>query len=119
MRKCNICGVDFDGMGNNPYPICAKEDYQSRCCDECNEKYVITARILKSHGIERPIKENDLVVVFYSKNSERPIDTMLETGKMLAGEATDNEGLPDNCWEGSWGSFLLDEKEDSFIIIEQ
>ena len=119
MRRCNICGIDIDDMGNNPWPICLEEDNRSRCCNECNEKYVIPARMIQVRGVKRPIKENDLVVIFYSKNSENPINTMLETGKMLAGEATDNEALPDGCWEGTWGNFLLDETEDSFTIIEQ
>ena len=37
------------GFGNSTKPIYYKEDgEQYRCCDECNEKYVITARKDKS-----------------------------------------------------------------------
>lgn len=45
---CCICGKEFDGYGNNPYPY--KED--GICCKECNMKYVIPARIkrLKSES---------------------------------------------------------------------
>ena len=39
---CVICGKEFEGWGNNPYPV--KEE--GRCCDECNETKVIPARIL-------------------------------------------------------------------------
>ena len=45
--RCSICGQDFSGYGNNPYPLCAKDDYESRCCDDCNAIYVIPARLEK------------------------------------------------------------------------
>ena len=38
---CCICGEEFDGYGNNPAPV--KED--GRCCDACNRKFVIPARL--------------------------------------------------------------------------
>lgn len=38
---CCICGKEFEGYGNNPAP------YKNTgvCCDECNARYVIPARI--------------------------------------------------------------------------
>ncbi len=42
--KCCICGNEFVGFGNNPYPLCHKDDYESRCCDEC-DNLVINARM--------------------------------------------------------------------------
>ena len=43
---CCICGKEFEGYGNNPWPIgwdiYSEED---RCCDECNFTEVIPARI--------------------------------------------------------------------------
>lgn len=39
--KCCICGKEFEGYGNNPYPV----KYGGRCCDECNTKIVIPARM--------------------------------------------------------------------------
>ena len=39
---CCICGEEFKGFGNNPYPLVKEEG--ARCCDECNDK-VIEARI--------------------------------------------------------------------------
>ena len=49
---CCICGKKFVGWGNNPYPLCDKEDYESRCCDACNDNHVVPARlaILVSRG---------------------------------------------------------------------
>ena len=42
--KCCICGKKITGWGHNPYPVIRDEN--ARCCDECNSKYVIRARIL-------------------------------------------------------------------------
>lgn len=39
---CCICGKEFEGFGNNPYPL--STDEKARCCDTCND-YVIAARI--------------------------------------------------------------------------
>lgn len=38
---CCICGEPIEGYGNNPYPV--KEE--GRCCDACNIKFVIPARL--------------------------------------------------------------------------
>ena len=43
-KKCCICGRPFTGYGNNPYPIVSEEG--ARCCDECNVKAVIPARLI-------------------------------------------------------------------------
>lgn len=40
-KICCICGKEFEGWGNNPYPV--KEE--GECCDECNFMYVLPARI--------------------------------------------------------------------------
>jgi hypothetical protein len=47
---CCICGRKTYGYGNNPYPLCDIDDYESKCCDECNNTYVIPARIMKIYG---------------------------------------------------------------------
>ena len=54
MKKCCFCGKEFKGFGNSTWPIypdaihCEEgkpNGEQMRCCDECDQKYVITARI--------------------------------------------------------------------------
>jgi len=40
---CCICGEEFEGFGNNPYPV--NKDENARCCDICNDTVVIPARI--------------------------------------------------------------------------
>ena len=47
--KCCICGCEIEHsyiknyFGNNPWPISINDE--DRCCDNCNEIYVIPARI--------------------------------------------------------------------------
>ena len=40
-EKCVLCGKEIKGHGNNPAPV--KDS--GRCCDDCNKKVVIPARI--------------------------------------------------------------------------
>lgn len=40
-KVCCICGKEFTGWGNNPYPI--KED--GECCRVCNSSVVLPRRI--------------------------------------------------------------------------
>ena len=41
---CCLCGEDFEGYGNNPYPLPMKNE-DDRCCDECNYDKVIPERL--------------------------------------------------------------------------
>ena len=44
--KCCICGKEIDEVhSNNPYPYMT----EGRCCNECNEKHVIPARMADIH----------------------------------------------------------------------
>lgn len=40
-ESCVICGEEIDGYGNNPAPVVE----EGRCCDSCNIKFVIPARL--------------------------------------------------------------------------
>ena len=40
-KVCCICGREFTGWSNNPWPV--KED--GECCDECNMMHVLPARL--------------------------------------------------------------------------
>lgn len=40
---CVTCGGRFRGWGNNPDPIV--DTTTRRCCDACNSRYVIPARL--------------------------------------------------------------------------
>lgn len=42
MKKiCCICGEEFIGYGNNPWPVAE----EGECCDQCNSDSVIPARL--------------------------------------------------------------------------
>lgn len=41
--NCCICHKDFEGYGNNPYPYVKQKD--ARCCNNCNNTYVIPLRM--------------------------------------------------------------------------
>ena len=43
VKICCICGREYTGWGNNPWPIVNEEGAQ--CCDECNSTYVLMARM--------------------------------------------------------------------------
>lgn len=44
---CCLCGEEHEGFGNNPYPLYEEDDFEARCCDDCNTKLVIPARLGK------------------------------------------------------------------------
>lgn len=48
-KVCCICGKEYEGWGNNPYPV--KEN--GECCRECNMTQVIPARVrlIRNHKI--------------------------------------------------------------------
>ena len=55
LKKCCICGKVYVGWGNNPSPIDDEEEH--RCCDACNNRYVIPARILELYGRKEIVQE--------------------------------------------------------------
>lgn len=52
--KCSICGNEIKGHGHNPCPLQDSEGkfltIEDRCCDKCNESYVIPARFAQLTG---------------------------------------------------------------------
>jgi hypothetical protein len=44
--KCSLCGREEIGYGHNPEPIKPADE---RCCDICNDQFVIPARGLMAH----------------------------------------------------------------------
>ena len=43
MQRCCICNHPLRDFGNDPWPVVKWEG--ARCCDYCNEKHVIPARL--------------------------------------------------------------------------
>lgn len=46
-KKCCLCGKMFKEWGNNPAPLADSKD---SCCDDCNLKKVIPARLKKFYS---------------------------------------------------------------------
>lgn len=121
--KCCICDKEISDYGNNPYPLCEKEDTQSRCCDECNSNYVIRARIMLQQAKNIELKnseEPELVIIFYSSESDQPIKTLLSTGKFLAGYTDSDDGYEEaKKVYGTWGNFPINIETDSYMVVEK
>lgn len=47
MKTCSICGSKFDEFGNNPQPFDGET-----CCNDCDDRFVIPARILLGRGMD-------------------------------------------------------------------
>ena len=43
--KCCICGKSFYGNGNNAYPL--MRNRENKCCNECNNDYIIPLRMIE------------------------------------------------------------------------
>ena len=54
MKRCCICGKEFEGWGNNPWPVKSSGE----CCDTCNYEVVLPARI---RGLEKSISKKDSI----------------------------------------------------------
>ena len=52
-HKCILCGKEFDGWGNNAWPI-----KDGICCDECNAEKVIPARLAQLYKNKSKLKED-------------------------------------------------------------
>ncbi len=52
-QYCSICGKEFEGYGNNAYPI-----NDGRCCDDCNVSIVVPRRI-QDYANKQNLKESE------------------------------------------------------------
>ena len=68
--QCCICGCEFTGFGNNPFPL----SNDGRCCDECNGK-VIEVRMGETTGQIKRRAFKDLLDEFYNGKTENGLYT--------------------------------------------
>ena len=115
MNRCIICGTPVGNYGNNPYPLCDINDTEHKCCDLCNIQFVIPARLIYTD--EEPVV-NDGIIIFNSKNSEEPLESMRQREKYLRGTIESVEVDPYNrnhkIFRGTWGSFGVDNWTDQY-----
>ena len=55
IKKCCICGKEFEGWGNNPWPY----KHEGECCDDCNLQYVIPMRLTLMQERNRTEQEHN------------------------------------------------------------
>ena len=66
---CCLCNKEFEGFGNNPYPL----SEEGRCCDMCNMQ-VVAARINQLNKQKPLIEDEDFL-----KNLEKRLDNAEES----------------------------------------
>lgn len=52
-QYCSICGKEFEGYGNNAYPV-----NNGRCCDTCNTSIVVLRR-MQDYANKQKSKESE------------------------------------------------------------
>lgn len=95
-QECCICGKEFTGYGNNPWPVMK----DGKCCDECNFDTVLPARLA---GNSKKVKTKDSLTDLNAliKSEDEAID--------LYTEAIQNAG--DGIEKSIYEEILKDEKE--------
>lgn len=116
--KCILCGKEIK-YGKSAFPFCNMEDYDTKCCEEC-EKIVLQAEyLLKNNGQVENIYDIDTeteIAIFYAKQSELPIKYASDTFQFLTGNVT-NIDRETKKLIGTWGDFPLDCRTDNFVQI--
>lgn len=88
-HKCVICGKDFDGWGNNAWPV-----KDGICCDECNAEKVIPER-LKQLNLKEDKEEKEIPDISVKDNT-----LTVDIDKEPEVEITDGEKEPcEKCEE--------------------
>lgn len=119
--KCCICGKDFEGTGVIANPLCRKDDYKSKCCEDCGDFVNTAGRLRGSNVIDnREPMEGDKLVLFWVSDTageEKIVNQLLTDGMFVSGkvERVDMElsGL-DMIYYGSWGGFPV-KTSDSWV----
>ena len=112
MLICTICGNMFEGYGNNASPICDPDkDGRTVCCDECNRRYVVPARLFMAKAEGKEPKIGDKVVTFWVYGQENILDYVLRTGII---EDVDQYGQ----FKGTWGPAVLNKDTDRFCVVD-
>lgn len=71
-HKCILCGKEFDGWGNNAWPI-----KDGICCDDCNAEKVIPVRLAKMYKKE----ESKMTEDFKYIGNAKVISTLPKVGE--------------------------------------
>lgn len=116
LKKCCVCGMEFNGYGNNPDPVYEKYSMEA-CCDSCNFRAVIPARIEEratSLGNDpKLVREGDILSIMWTKESDAPTKYLLEEGKLLKGKVSK---ITKTDFIGNWGDFKVNIENDRWFV---
>ena len=117
--KCNICGKEINEINgdNNPYPVCGQDDFESRCCNVCNDLVIIARVVQSSFDSDKTLEVGKTIIIFFADNSNKPIEFLSETGKFLTGVIEDLE-VRDKLIivRGTWGNFEVTSNDNYCIF---
>jgi len=56
--NCCLCGgeIQSQAFSHNPFPLVAEDDYESRCCEDCNFDKVLPSRMAMLLGAPKPVE---------------------------------------------------------------
>ena len=121
--KCCICGGEIfkDINSNNPWPLCHKEDMESRCCPTCNDDIVLKARLYSVgktyNDVDNLSPWNSVIAILWASKSDEPVNMMAKQGKILAGQVQEIDRKK-NTMKGAWGNFEVSLTDDNWFIID-
>ena len=96
LQECCICGKEFTGYGNNPWPVMTA----GKCCDTCNFETVLPARLAgNSKRVKTKDSLDDLNALIKSEDEAIELYT----------EAIQNSG--DGIEKSIYEEILKDEKD--------
>ena len=95
--KCSICGKEIGKMSNSAYPVT-----DAKCCDECNLRVVVPARIQLSR-----VKIGSTIKIIHMENENYD-------GTIGVVDHIDDAGQI----HGTWGGCALITGIDKFEIIK-
>lgn len=106
--RCCFCGEEIIGYGNNPLPFGNSGD---RCCDVCNEMFVIPGRLAQLQSPKRKCKVGDEIGILWLKDEPTALDYMFRKGTI---DNIDDIGQ----LHGTWGGLAVDPQVDAFVILD-
>ena len=104
MKKCAICGKEFEGQGHNAEPI-----KTGICCDDCNHKVIAIRMLTFLVNRTQKVKVGDKIKIL-SMNGEKNY-----SDRVGVVEYIDDMGQI----HGTWGGCALIPNIDKFVIINE
>lgn len=76
-KKCCICGLIFNGFGNNAEPV-----RKGVCCESCNSRFIVQSRILNWAGTFEIVKSSSEMANLETRLKEKNFEPFVECGSL-------------------------------------